>query len=143
MSTREAISDLLKLDEDIDLVIPRGSNELVRSIKEQSKTIPVLGHAEGVCHVYVDKAADPTKAVQVKLRGDGQGWERSLLYICKGNYHIPSTSQKAGLTGLYKNFLLMSTTAISKPVLQEVNGTVILPLKYKGVSVPCFKKETF
>ncbi len=56
----------MKLDDDIDLVIPRGSNELVRSIKEQSKTIPVLGHAEGVCHVYVDKAADPAKTVQVK-----------------------------------------------------------------------------
>ena len=54
--------------------------------------------------------------------------ERSLLYICKGKYHVPSTSQKAGLTGLYKNFLLMSTTAISKPVFQEVDGTVILPL---------------
>ena len=54
--------------------------------------------------------------------------ERSLLYNCKGKYHVPSTSQKAGLTGLYNNFLLMSTTAISKPVFQEVDGTVILPL---------------
>ncbi len=67
VSTREAIGDLLKLDEYIDLVIPRGSNDLVRSIKEQSKMIPVLGHAEGVCHVYVDKDADPAKALQVKF----------------------------------------------------------------------------
>jgi len=50
--------------------------------------------------------------------------EHSLLYICT----VLSTSQKAGLTGLYKNFLLMSTTAISKPVFQEVDGTVILSL---------------
>jgi len=47
-----------------------------------------------------------------------------------GKDHAPSTSQKAGLTGLYKKFLFMSTTAISKPVLQEVDGTVILPLTF-------------
>ena len=55
VSTREAIGDLLKMDQYIDLIIPRGSGELVKSIKEQSKLIPVLGHAEGVCHVFLDK----------------------------------------------------------------------------------------
>ena len=59
---------------------------------------------------------------------DSRSKERSLLYICKGKYHVLLTSQKAGLTRLYKNFLLMSTTAISKQVFQEVDGTVILPL---------------
>merc|ERR1712223_410772 len=61
VSTREAIGDLLKMDQYIDLIIPRGSGELVKSIKEQSKLIPVLGHAEGVCHVFLDKAADLKK----------------------------------------------------------------------------------
>lgn len=56
---------MLKMDQYIDLVIPRGSSELVKSIKEQSKMIPVLGHAEGVCHVYVDKDADYEKALSV------------------------------------------------------------------------------
>jgi len=56
--------------------------------------------------------------------------ERSLLYKRKGKDHVLSTSQKAGLTGLYKKFLFMSTTAISKPVLQEVDSTVILPLTF-------------
>ena len=65
VSTREAIGDLLKLQKCIDLVIPRGSSELVSSIKEQSKLIPVLGHAEGVCHVYVDRAADLDKALKI------------------------------------------------------------------------------
>ena len=55
VNSREAIGDLLKLDSMIDLVIPRGSNELVKSIKEQSKMIPVLGHSDGICHTYVDK----------------------------------------------------------------------------------------
>lgn len=65
VSGREAVSDLLKMDEYIDLVIPRGSGELVKHIKEQSKMIPVLGHAEGVCHVYVDLFADAEKAMKI------------------------------------------------------------------------------
>ena len=47
VSTREEISDLLSLDNYIDLIIPRGSNTLVKSIQEKSKNIPVLGHSEG------------------------------------------------------------------------------------------------
>lgn len=65
VSTREEISDLLQMDQHIDLIIPRGSSELVRSIQEQSQHIPVLGHAEGVCHVYVDKDADLDKALKI------------------------------------------------------------------------------
>lgn len=65
ISTREEISDLLSLDKHIDLIIPRGSSELVRSIQEQSQHIPVLGHAEGICHVYVDKDADLDVALKI------------------------------------------------------------------------------
>lgn len=65
VSGREAVADLLKMDEYIDLVIPRGSGELVKYIKEESKMIPVLGHAEGVCHVYLDCMADPEKALAI------------------------------------------------------------------------------
>ncbi|XP_014367090.2 delta-1-pyrroline-5-carboxylate synthase isoform X2 [Papilio machaon] len=65
VSTREEISDLLSMEKHIDLIIPRGSSDLVRSIQKQSQHIPVLGHAEGICHVYVDKDADPVKALKI------------------------------------------------------------------------------
>jgi glutamate-5-semialdehyde dehydrogenase len=64
VETRAEVGELLGLDRLIDLVIPRGSNELVRSIQAATK-IPVLGHSEGVCHLYVDRAADLDMAVEV------------------------------------------------------------------------------
>ena len=67
VSGRNEVSELLKLDQYIDLIIPRGSNEMVKSIKDRSKSIPVMGHADGICHVYLDKDADPTKAIKVVL----------------------------------------------------------------------------
>nr|CAI5837572.1 unnamed protein product [Callosobruchus analis] len=65
ISTREEIGDLLSMEQHIDLVIPRGSSDLVRNIQEQSKHIPVMGHAEGICHVYVDKDADLQKSLKI------------------------------------------------------------------------------
>mmetsp|Transcript_29316 Transcript_29316/g.70739 ORF Transcript_29316/g.70739 Transcript_29316/m.70739 type:complete len:789 (-) Transcript_29316:128-2494(-) len=56
VTSRGQVADMLKLDDVVDLVIPRGSNALVAYIKANTR-IPVLGHADGVCHVYVDKSA--------------------------------------------------------------------------------------
>jgi glutamate-5-semialdehyde dehydrogenase len=61
VTTRDAILQLLSQDRNIDLVIPRGSNELVRYIKEHTK-IPVLGHADGLCSIYLTATADKHKA---------------------------------------------------------------------------------
>lgn len=60
--TREDIGALLALDDVIDLMIPRGSNALVKYIKENTR-IPVLGHADGICHIYIDPEADLQRAV--------------------------------------------------------------------------------
>ncbi len=57
METREEVSDMLSMDEAIDLIIPRGSNAFVKYIMDHTH-IPVLGHADGICHVYVDREAD-------------------------------------------------------------------------------------
>jgi len=64
MEGREDVDALLALDELVDLVIPRGSSDLVRYIQSHTR-IPVMGHAEGICHVFVDAAADATTAVQI------------------------------------------------------------------------------
>ncbi|KAK3422544.1 hypothetical protein EUGRSUZ_G02990 [Eucalyptus grandis] len=64
VTSRDEIPDLLKLDDVIDLVIPRGSNRLVSQIKESTK-IPVLGHSDGICHVYVDKSANMEMANRI------------------------------------------------------------------------------
>ena len=66
LETREEVRDMLKMDDCIDLVIPRGSNEFVRYIMDNSR-IPVLGHADGICHVYVDASADVEMAVSVTV----------------------------------------------------------------------------
>ncbi|VFQ91125.1 unnamed protein product [Cuscuta campestris] len=66
LTSREEIPELLKLDYVIDLVIPRGSNKLVSQIKASTK-IPVLGHADGICHVYVDKSANLDVAKRIVL----------------------------------------------------------------------------
>ena len=66
METRTDVQEMLALDTFIDLIIPRGSNEFVRYIMDHSR-IPVLGHADGICHVYIDKDADLEMAVKIAL----------------------------------------------------------------------------
>ena len=62
--SHEEVNEMLKCDKYIDLIIPRGGNKLVKFIKENTK-IPVLGHADGICHIFVDESADFEKAKQV------------------------------------------------------------------------------
>lgn len=64
LETRQDVAEMLALDEYIDLIIPRGSNEFVRYIMDNT-TIAVLGHAEGICHVYVDGDAVLDMAVNI------------------------------------------------------------------------------
>ncbi|MGB0652792.1 MAG: glutamate-5-semialdehyde dehydrogenase [Thermoplasmatota archaeon] len=61
LESRDEVQELLAMDDLVDLIVPRGSNELVRAI-QQGTSIPVMGHADGVCHLYIDAAADERKA---------------------------------------------------------------------------------
>ncbi|MBN7771873.1 glutamate-5-semialdehyde dehydrogenase [Clostridium aminobutyricum] len=66
VENRAGIDELIKCHESIDLLIPRGSNEFVQYIMANSK-IPVMGHADGICHVYVDQSAELSKAIPIIL----------------------------------------------------------------------------
>ena len=66
LTTREEIQALLKLDKYVDLIIPRGSNSFVQFVMDNTD-IPVLGHADGICHLYIHEAASLQKAVAITV----------------------------------------------------------------------------
>lgn len=66
LTTRAETLELLRLEQSVDLIIPRGSNAFVRFVQENTR-IPVLGHADGICHLYVDAAADLNMAVEIAV----------------------------------------------------------------------------
>ena len=66
IETRAEVAEMLKQDQYINLIVPRGSNQFVRYVQDNTK-IPVLGHSEGLCHVYIDDEADIQKAIRVAL----------------------------------------------------------------------------
>ncbi len=71
VTDRQAVSELVKLDEFIDLIIPRGGKDLIRTVVEQS-TIPVIKHYKGVCSVYLEADADPELALNITLNSKVQ-----------------------------------------------------------------------
>ena len=66
IETRSEVVDMLKEEKNINLIVPRGSNDFVKYIQENTR-IPVLGHSEGICHVYIDSKADLNKAIAITL----------------------------------------------------------------------------
>lgn len=66
IETREDVSEILKYNKYINLIIPRGSNEFVQYIQKNS-SIPVLGHADGICHLYIDKEIDMKSAIDITV----------------------------------------------------------------------------
>ena len=66
LQSRSDVMELLRLENEVDLLIPRGSKEFVAFMEKNSR-IPVLGHGEGICHVFVDRASDVNKAVSITL----------------------------------------------------------------------------
>jgi glutamate-5-semialdehyde dehydrogenase len=104
---RKAVSYLLKMNDYIDLVIPRGGEGLIRTVAEQSR-IPVIKHYKGVCHVYVDKKADLKKA----------------LNIC-----INAKVQRPGVCNA------METMLVDEAIAKEFLPTAITELRSYGVEI--------
>ena len=86
--TRDSVSEMLKQDKYIDLIIPRGGNNLVKFVKENT-TIPVLGHSDGVCHIFVDESAD---------------YEKTLNIIIDSKTQYPSACNSVETLLINKNF---------------------------------------
>ena len=102
---REAVSTLLQLDECIDLIIPRGGEELIRAVVAQSK-IPVIKHYKGVCHIFVDATADLDMAVNIAANAKVQrpgvcnALETLLVHADIASAFLPKMAdnlQKAGV----------------------------------------------
>ncbi len=102
---REDIRALLALDEYVDLMIPRGSNELVRTIRDNTR-IPVLGHADGICHVYVDRQMDVEMAVSVTVDAKCQypavcnAVETLLVHEDAASVFLPLVAQRLKAQGV-------------------------------------------
>ena len=105
--SREDVAQMLTLDKYIDLIIPRGGNSLVKYIKENTK-IPVLGHADGICHIYVDKIAD---------------WEKATPIIIDAKTQYPSACNA------------VETVLIHKDIAKEYLPILYSSLRTSGVTV--------
>ncbi|MCH8004034.1 MAG: glutamate-5-semialdehyde dehydrogenase [Nanoarchaeota archaeon] len=99
IETRSQVKEILKLNDYIDLLIPRGSNKFVKFIQDNTK-IPVLGHSEGICHVYVDKDADIKKAIDISYDAKCQyaavcnAMETLLVHKAIANKFLPIMIKK-------------------------------------------------
>ncbi len=102
---REAVSALLKLDEFIDVVIPRGGEGLIRAVVEQA-SMPVLKHYKGVCHTFVDESADLARAVviihngKVQRPGTCNALECVLAHQAVAGKLLPQVAKKLGEAGV-------------------------------------------
>jgi len=102
---REAILYMLKLEELIDLIIPRGGEELIRFVAENSR-IPVIKHYKGVCHLYVDAAADLDMAVKLTFNSKVQrpgvcnALETLLVHKAAADRFLPQVAEKLAEAGV-------------------------------------------
>ena len=105
LQSRADVMELLQLEGDVDLIVPRGGKELVDFVSKNSR-IPVLGHGEGICHVYVDQAADMEKAVRVTFDSKVQGpaicnaAETLLVHQAIAKEFLPKAASKLRAAGV-------------------------------------------
>src|SRR5207342_280494 len=102
---RDLVHELLQLEQYLDLIIPRGGEELIRAVVANSK-VPVIKHYKGVCHVYVDAAADLTMAERIALNAKVQrpsvcnAMETLLVHEAVAQSFLPAVSAKLQAAGV-------------------------------------------
>ena len=104
---RAAVAEMLRMTEQIDVIVPRGGKGLVGLVQAEAR-VPVFAHLEGICHVYVDKSADPAKALDVVLN---------------------AKTRRTGICGAAECLL------IDRPVLSTLGQDLITALVAKGVRI--------
>ncbi|KAI0567483.1 glutamate-5-semialdehyde dehydrogenase [Gracilaria domingensis] len=125
VATREEVRELLDQAKYIDLIIPRGSNSLVRFISENTK-IPVMGHADGICSVYVDASADPAKAKSIVVDAKAQypavcnAAETLLIHKDAVEDILPLIGQ-----GLADAKVSLRADEVSKQILDRIPGLIV------------------
>ncbi|MBE0524080.1 MAG: glutamate-5-semialdehyde dehydrogenase [Methanosarcinales archaeon] len=131
METREEVNEILKLDDYISLLIPRGSNEFVKYIQDNTR-IPVLGHSAGICHVYVDNEADLKKALDICYDAKVQyaavcnAMETMLVHKDIADEFLPEIGKKFNDAGVElqcdeHSFELLSNMGFLKAVLRATD----------------------
>ncbi|MBE3637156.1 glutamate-5-semialdehyde dehydrogenase [Mangrovicoccus algicola] len=117
---REAVGEMLRMTDHIDVIVPRGGKGLVGLVQREAR-VPVFAHLEGICHIYVDQAADPEKARRVvmnaKTRRTGICGAVECLLLDRGFIEAHGTA-------LIEDLVAAGVEVRADPALQSVPGTV-------------------
>jgi len=137
ITSREEVTDLLKYDDVIDLIVPRGSNKFVKFIQDNSK-IPVLGHSDGICHVYIDKDAKISKGVKVGFDAKTQypaacnAMETLLVHSNIASQFLPEMLKQfetVKLKGCERTKKIIDVTSATEEDWKTEYGDMILSIK--------------
>ena len=125
LQSREAVSEIVQQNDCLDLIIPRGSNALVQHIQQHSR-VPVLAHADGICHVYWDQAASLSKAREIIIDAKTEypavcnAMETLLIHE-----QIPENEIRQLLTNLQEAGVeIRACSAIMKKFSNKLNGII-------------------
>ena len=125
LQSREAVSEIVQQNDCLDLIIPRGSNALVQNIQQHSR-VPVLAHADGICHVYWDQSASLSKAMEIIIDAKTEypavcnAMETLLIHE-----QIPENEIKQLLTNLLEAGVeIRACSAIMKKFSNKLNGII-------------------
>jgi len=126
LHSRADVMDLLTLEQDVDLIIPRGSRELVDFVARNSR-VAVLGHGEGICHVYVDRAADAEKAIEITFDSKVQypaacnAAETLLVHQDIAQQFLPTAAGKLTAAGVQIRGCPKTITLLAQPGILQAS----------------------